>query len=124
MGTLLAFVISYRTTSSFQRYDEGRKLWSSIIYATRNFARTLWFHVPGVLFHVLLIVVEAGSNVIKSGTVDPKPDMNLPEDEKMRLSRDLRAKMLVEKKTVINLLGAYAVAVKHYLRGEDGIYYE
>lgn len=50
--------------------------------------------------------------------------MNLPEDEKMRLSRDLRAKMLVEKKTVINLLGAYAVAVKHYLRGEDGIYYE
>lgn len=32
--------------------------------------------------------------------------------------------MMIERKTVINLLEAYAVAVKHYLRGEDGIYYE
>jgi hypothetical protein len=33
---------------------------------------------------------------------------------------EVQAKMLVEKKTVINLLGAYAVSVKHYLRGEVG----
>ena len=31
---------------------------------------------------------------------------------------------MIEKKTVINLLEAYSVAVKHYLRGEDGIYYQ
>jgi hypothetical protein len=31
--------------------------------------------------------------------------------------------VLVEKKTVINLLEAFSVALKHYLRGEDGIYY-
>ena len=35
-----------------------------------------------------------------------------------------RARVLVEKKTVINLLEAFAVAVKHYLRGEDGIHYQ
>ena len=34
------------------------------------------------------------------------------------------AMTLIEKKTVVNLLEAYAVAVKHYLRGEDGIDYE
>lgn len=34
------------------------------------------------------------------------------------------AMTLIEKKTVVNLLEAYAVAVKHYLRGEEGIYYE
>ena len=34
-----------------------------------------------------------------------------------------KAETLVEKKTVINLLEAYAVAVKHYLRKEDGIGY-
>lgn len=34
------------------------------------------------------------------------------------------AMTLIEKKTVINLLEGYAVAVKHYLRGEDGIHYE
>lgn len=33
-----------------------------------------------------------------------------------------KARVLVEKKTAINLLEAFAVAVKHYLRGEDGIY--
>lgn len=33
------------------------------------------------------------------------------------------ARVLLEKKTVINLTEAFAVAVKHYLRGEEGIYY-
>ena len=39
-------------------------------------------------------------------------------------TEELKARAYVEKKTVINLLEAYAVAVKHYLRGEDGIYYQ
>ena len=36
---------------------------------------------------------------------------------------EVAARVLVEKKTVINLTEAFAVAVKHYLRGEEGIYY-
>ncbi|KAK2462823.1 hypothetical protein APHAL10511_005214 [Amanita phalloides] len=94
IGTVLGFVVSYRTTSSFERYNEGRRLWSQIILASRTFARTVWFHVP-----------------------DPDP----------RQSHDAeRTKMrsILEKKTVINLLEAYAVSVKHYLRGEDGIYFK
>ena len=35
-----------------------------------------------------------------------------------------RTMTLLEKKTVINLIEAFAVSVKHYLRGEEGIYYE
>ncbi|KAK1216396.1 hypothetical protein PQX77_021010 [Marasmius sp. AFHP31] len=35
-----------------------------------------------------------------------------------------RTRAVIEKKTVINLLEAFSVAVKHYLRGEDGIYYK
>ena len=34
------------------------------------------------------------------------------------------AKNLIEKRTIINLLLAFSRALKHYLRGEDGIYYE
>ncbi len=34
-----------------------------------------------------------------------------------------RARVLIEKKTVINLIEAFGVAVKHYLRGEEGVYY-
>lgn len=35
-----------------------------------------------------------------------------------------KARVLVEKKTVINLVEAFSVAIKHYLRGEEGIFYE
>ncbi|KAF8839778.1 UPF0187-domain-containing protein [Paxillus ammoniavirescens] len=94
-GTVLGFVISYRTTSSFERYNEGRRLWSQIVLGSRVFARTIWFHVPDNT------MPNAGG---------------LSEDER-------RARTLVEKKTIINLLEAYAVSVKHYLRGEDGIFY-
>ena len=31
---------------------------------------------------------------------------------------------MVEKRTIVNLIEAFAVASKHYLRGEGGIYYE
>lgn len=30
---------------------------------------------------------------------------------------------MIEKKSAINLLEAFAVSTKHYLRGEGGIYY-
>ncbi|KAF8266251.1 Bestrophin, RFP-TM, chloride channel-domain-containing protein [Lactarius quietus] len=94
IGTVLGFVISYRTTSSFERYNEGRKYWSQIIYASRTLARLIWFHVPDQM------------------------DMGeMPEKER-------KARVLVEKKTVLNLIDAFGVAVKHYLRGEEGIYYE
>ncbi|KAH8827642.1 Bestrophin, RFP-TM, chloride channel-domain-containing protein [Flagelloscypha sp. PMI_526] len=89
---VLGFIISYRTTSSFERYNEGRRLWSNIIFATRSFARMVWFHVP-----------------------DAYPGAANTAEAKRR--------SLIEKKTMLNLTEAFAVAVKHYLRGEDGIYY-
>lgn len=95
IGTVLGFVISYRTTSSFERYNEGRKYWSQIVYASRTLARLIWFHVPETM------------------------DMNCEMTEKER-----KARVLIEKKTVLNLIDAFAVAVKHYLRGEEGIFYE
>jgi putative membrane protein len=35
-----------------------------------------------------------------------------------------RARTLVEKKTIINLIEAFGISVKHYLRGEEGVFYE
>ncbi|KDR70193.1 hypothetical protein GALMADRAFT_255052 [Galerina marginata CBS 339.88] len=94
VGTVLGFIISYRTTSSFERYNEGRRLWSQVILASRTMARTIWFHVPHT---------------------PPISPMTIQE---------AKARSLVEKKSAINLLEAFAVAMKHYLRGEDGIYYQ
>ncbi|KDQ16816.1 hypothetical protein BOTBODRAFT_129750, partial [Botryobasidium botryosum FD-172 SS1] len=96
-GTVLGFIVSYRTSSSFQRYDEGRKYWSSITFGCRMIVRLIWFHVP---------------DTSAAGAID-----GMPQDEQ-------RARVLVEKKSAVNLVQAFAVAVKHYLRGEEGIYYE
>lgn len=97
VGIVLGFAVSYRTTSAFERYDEGTRLWTQIILATRNFSRTVWFYVP-----------------------DPEPVKGQTD----RQIAEMKAKVLVEKKSILNLLGAFSVAVKHYLRGESGIYYE
>ncbi|CAE6527825.1 unnamed protein product [Rhizoctonia solani] len=94
-GTILGFVISYRTSSSFERYNEGRRLWSTIVLASRTFSRTVWFHIPDT------------------------PSTATPET-----AAEARARNLIEKRTAINLVEAFSVAVKHYLRGEEGIYYE
>lgn len=100
-GTVLGFVISYRTTSSFERYNEGRRLWAQIVLGSRTFARTVWLHIP--------------DNAYPSPSSQPLTD---------KQKEEYNAKTLIEKKSAINLLEAFAVAVKHYLRGEDGIYYE
>ncbi|KAI0746688.1 Bestrophin, RFP-TM, chloride channel-domain-containing protein [Daedaleopsis nitida] len=96
IGTVLGFVVSYRTTASFERYNEGRRLWSQIILGSRTMARTIWFHVPEMM-------------------PVAKDDPSTPEQRK--------ARVLIEKKTVINLIEAFGVSVKHYLRGEEGVYY-
>ena len=44
---------------------------------------------------------------------------DVPGEEEER-----KARVLVEKKTVINLIEAFSVSIKHYLRGEEGIFYE
>lgn len=45
-------------------------------------------------------------------TMDLGPDV--PADE-------VNVRVLVEKKTVLNLVDAFCVSVKHYLRGEGGM---
>ena len=47
-----------------------------------------------------------------------------PVGETPAETAELKARTLIEKKSALNLLEAFAVAVKHYLRGEDGIYYK
>lgn len=46
--TVLGFTISYRTSSAYERYIEGRKLWQSVQVATRLASRIIWFHCPNM----------------------------------------------------------------------------
>ncbi|SCV69950.1 BQ2448_1344 [Microbotryum intermedium] len=94
-GSVLGFLISFRTSSAYSCYQEGRRYWSSIIFASRSFARTAWIHVPDTIHP-------------SSSSVD--------EEEKR--------KALIEKTSAIRLVGGFCIALKHYCRGEASIYYE
>ncbi|CAE6457946.1 unnamed protein product [Rhizoctonia solani] len=96
LGTVLGLVISFRTTSAYDRYWEGRKLWTTISLSSRNLANLIWIHVPT-------------DRSAKSSTPLPK---------------DHLLKVMIEKSSMINLIQAFSVSVKHYLRGEPGIYYQ
>ncbi|KAF5318581.1 hypothetical protein D9619_010751 [Psilocybe cf. subviscida] len=92
LGTVLGLVISFRTSSAYERYQDGRKMWTNIITSSRNLAQQFWIHIP----------------VERTG----------------KLAESTPLQNVIEKKTMINLILAYAVSVKHFLRGEQGVYYE
>lgn len=110
--------MSYRTTASFERYNEGRRLWSQIILGSRTLARMIWFHVPGASSNSIILL----SFVSMFLTILHAEMMPAAKDDPSTLEQR-RSRVLIEKKTVINLIEAFGVAVKHYLRGEDGVYY-
>ncbi|WWD19825.1 hypothetical protein CI109_104291 [Kwoniella shandongensis] len=98
LGVVLGLTLSYRTSSAYDRYMEGRRLWSQIILANRTWARIVWIHCPDSL------------------TATPPED---PEAKALDTTRGV-----LEKATLVRMGLAFAVAVKHYLRGEEGILYE
>ncbi|KAF7331535.1 hypothetical protein MKEN_00032500 [Mycena kentingensis (nom. inval.)] len=95
MGVVIGFVISYRAGSGYDRYWMGRSAWSDVIRNSRTVSRLIWFHVPPRL---------------SPGALQRSPQEH--------------AKVMAEKRMALDLVEAYAVALKHHLRGEVGIYFE
>ncbi|PFH49444.1 hypothetical protein AMATHDRAFT_63202 [Amanita thiersii Skay4041] len=93
LGTVLGLVISFRTSSAYERYQDGRKMWVNISVASRSLAQLIWLHAP----------FEREAKDGKTITV---------------------LEATIEKKSMVNLIQAFSVAVKHFLRGEEGIYYD
>ncbi|CAE6488252.1 unnamed protein product, partial [Rhizoctonia solani] len=98
-GVVIGFVISYRASSGYDRYWQGRTLWSDMIKNSRTMGRLIWLHVP---------------NSISKSSGD------LSAKERTKESKQ----MLLEKREALRLIQGFAVAVKHHLRGETGMYYE
>lgn len=78
---IVALSISFRMSSAYARWWEGRTEWDKISALSRNIARTIWLHVP-----------------------EQKPTEG-PSDTDA-------------KQHAITLLHAFAVALKHHLRGQ------
>ncbi|GAA5902016.1 hypothetical protein JCM6882_000169 [Rhodosporidiobolus microsporus] len=93
--TILWLLLTFKTTAALASYHDGRRLWHLVISASRAFWRLCCLHVP-----------DCGDEQMNETT---------PDEE--------QCTTLIEKKTYINLLGAFAIALKHYVCGEPGPYY-
>lgn len=45
LGFVVGLGISFRTSSAYERYVEGRKYWAQLIQTSRDLARHIWIHV-------------------------------------------------------------------------------
>ncbi|KAF9653034.1 UPF0187-domain-containing protein, partial [Thelephora ganbajun] len=101
---LLAVVVSFPTVSrvtSYDRYYEGRKIFGSVMSNIRNLSRLVWINVAL-----------------------PPTESSIPENLKGKIQftpATTAVQLRMQKQDVIKLCLGYAFAVKHYLRGEDGL---
>ncbi|KAG9020719.1 hypothetical protein FRB95_003601, partial [Tulasnella sp. JGI-2019a] len=93
MGVVIGFVISYRTSVGADRYSQGRTMWGDVIKNCRGLSRLVWLHIP----------------------------LKLASDKEATLEE--MKQVLAEKQVALTLIEAFAVALKHHLRGETSIYY-
>jgi len=81
LGFVVGLSLSFRSSTGYERFSEGRKFWAQLSLTSRNFARLIWLHV--------------GEREGEQGVDD-----------------------LLHKITALNLVSAFAVALKHQLRFE------
>lgn len=84
LGFVVGLGISFRTSSAYERYVDGRKYWAQLSQSSRDLARHIWMHV----------------------------------DERHDKDAEIGKADLLAKVTALNLVVAFAVALKHKLRFE------
>ena len=82
LGFVVGLGISFRTSSAYERYVDGRKYWAQLSQTSRDLARHIWVHVK----------------------------------ERHEENPELGRADLLGKVTALNLIVAFAVALKHRLR--------
>ncbi|KAJ5702413.1 hypothetical protein N7488_009961 [Penicillium malachiteum] len=87
LGFVVGLALSFRSSTAYERWADGRKYWSQLVQTSRNLARTIW--------------VNTSEREGELGKVD-----------------------LLRKVSAMNLLLAFAIALKHKLRFEPDIAYE
>ncbi|KAK3291726.1 Bestrophin, RFP-TM, chloride channel-domain-containing protein [Chaetomium fimeti] len=96
--TVLGFVVglglSFRSSTAYERYAEGRRYWSQVILASQNLGRVFWVHTT--------------------------ERTDIPEDQKEHHKR----RDVLERLTAMNLVVAFSVALKHRLRFEPYTCYD
>lgn len=90
LGFVVAFAVSFRATTAYERYSDGRRYWTQLIWTSRNLGRHVWINMA------------------------ERED----EEDPLRAKKDLLGKI-----TAMNLIVAFAIALKHRVRFEPAVDY-
>nr|XP_018264799.1 uncharacterized protein I303_02979 [Kwoniella dejecticola CBS 10117]OBR86957.1 hypothetical protein I303_02979 [Kwoniella dejecticola CBS 10117] len=110
LGTIVSLIVSFKTNSSYGRWWDGRNVWANLTSNSRQLAMILWMQIPNA-------PPPPKDDDKKDKDSDPK------KDKKATKKPPLNMQGLIEKKTYIGLVQAFAVSMKHALRGEVGPFY-
>ncbi|CAO2649923.1 Nn.00g012150.m01.CDS01 [Neocucurbitaria sp. VM-36] len=90
LGFVVGLALSFRSSTAYERYNEGRKYWAQLTLVSQNLARLIWIHV----------------------------------DERHGKDAIIGKQDLLGKISCLNMIAAYAVALKHKLRFEPYMHYD
>ncbi|KAJ7343674.1 Bestrophin, RFP-TM, chloride channel-domain-containing protein [Mycena albidolilacea] len=102
LSVVVGLILVFRNGTSYDRYWEGRKCFGSLTSNVRNLSRLVWIQVA----------------------LPPTDDQPGHAKGKTPVS-DMTEQQLTRKKIeILRLCLSFVFAVKHYLRGEDGMNWE
>lgn len=102
LSVVVGLILVFRNGTSYDRFWEGRKCFSSITSNVRNLSRMIWVHV----------------------SLPPAEDHPAHVLGKTPTSALTTAQLKHQKIEALQFCVAFAFAVKHYLRNEDGPDYD
>lgn len=105
LGIVVGLALSFRSSTAYERWADGRKYWSLLIQTTRNLARTIWIDT-----------IEREGEEGKEDLLDKLYVGYMRKTKSGHLTDITR--------TALNLILAFAVALKHRLRFEPDVGYE
>lgn len=101
LAVVVGLILVFRNQTSYDRYYEGRKLFGSVMSNIRNLSRLIWISIA-------LPPTESSAPENLKGKVQFTPATTAGQLRK-------------QKQDLVRLCLGYGFAVKHYLRGEDGL---
>ncbi|CAE7078958.1 unnamed protein product [Rhizoctonia solani] len=116
LSVVVGLILVFRNGTSYDRYYEGRKDFGTVMSNVRNLARSLW--VNANLPHTPENSKAKQSSAfmkIRGKTYQPSNSIRNP----VITSASFR----IEKERALKLMVAFVVAVKHHLRGQEGVDY-
>jgi ion channel-forming bestrophin family protein len=108
-GFVVGMGLSFRSSSAYERYAEGRRYWSQLILASQSLGRAFWVHAqerPGSVKADMLGKLYVYSNPLSQWIIFGRQTNNS------------------FCSTAMNLVVAFSVSLKHKLRFEPYTHYD